>query len=73
MRRLHEYISLLNFSLATFLGWGWGETSHVPSMFQYFFVVGLRPKKVSAPKAKSLHLEMCYQKEEKLTLEKKEN
>ena len=40
-------------------------------MFQYFFVVGLRPKKVSAPKAKSLHLEMCYQKEEKLTLKKR--
>ena len=26
---------------------------------------------MSAPKAKSLHLEMCYQNEEKLTLEKK--
>ena len=40
-------------------------------MFQYFFLLGLCPKKVSAPKAKSLHLEMYYQKEEKLTLEKK--
>lgn len=40
-------------------------------MFQYFFLLGLCPKKVSAPKAKSLHLEMCYQNEEELTLEKK--